>query len=114
MSRQQKRAAERAKVKGESRRATFDRVHGQVLAGKTIRDLWLTYAAAVLASHGIDPADEAVRETLEPAFYAGVAAMLELSMRVSTDDISEDVGVEMLNRLHEELDAYSKRGRSDA
>jgi len=113
VSRQQRRAAERSAVK-ESRRAQFDRVHGQVLAGKSIRDMWLVYARERLTPHGIDINDEAVRMTLERSFYAGVAAMLELSMRVSADEISEDVGVEMLNRLHEELDAYTKRGRSDA
>jgi hypothetical protein len=112
-SRQQRRAGERAAVK-ESRRAQFDRIHGEVLKGRTVRDLWLTYARGRLTPHGIDIEDEAVKATLERSFYAGAAAMLELTMRVSGDEVSEDVGVEMLNRLHEELDAYTKRGKADA
>jgi hypothetical protein len=47
---------------------------------------------------------------VEHAFYAGCAAMLGLMDRVSPDDVSEDVGVEMLTRLHEELESYTKRG----
>lgn len=104
-SRQQRRARER----GESRRQQFDRVHGQVLAGRTIRDLWLAYARERFAQHGVAIEDPAVRETVEHSFYAGAASMLELMARVGPDDISEDVGVEMLNRLHEELHAYSNR-----
>lgn len=111
MSRQQRRAAERSTAKQESRRQQFDRIHGQVLAGKTIRDLWLTYGGEMLTPHGIKLDDPAVVDTLEAAFYAGVAAMFELHMRVSTDDVSEEVGVEMLSRLHEELESYTQRRR---
>ncbi len=114
MSRQQRRAGERARTKRESRRAEFDRIHGNVLAGRTVRDLWLVYARGRLEPHGIDITDDAVKATLERSFYAGAAAMLELTMRVSADEISEEQGIEMLNRIHEELDAYSKRGRADA
>jgi hypothetical protein len=96
----------------ESRRAQFDRIHGDVLKGRTIRDLWLTYARERLRPAGLDPNDEAVKATLERSFYAGAASMLELTMRVSPDGVSEDVGVEMLNRIHEELEAYSNRGAS--
>lgn len=113
MSRQQRRAGERAAAK-ESRRAQFDRVHGQVLAGKTIRDMWLVYARERLTPHGIDINDVAVRETLERAFYAGVASMIGLMDRVSPDDITEEHGVEMLSRLYEELEAYTQRGKADA
>jgi hypothetical protein len=113
-TRQQRRAAERATAKRESRRAEFDRIHGNVLAGRTVRDLWLVYARERLTPHGIDIDDEAVRGTMERAFYAGAASMLELTMRVSPDEISEEAAMEMLTRIHEELDAYTKRGRSDA
>jgi hypothetical protein len=101
-SRQQRRARERS----ESKRAQFDRIHGQVLAGRTIRDLWLAYAQRFTKA-GIELDDPAVA-VMKETFYAGAAAMLELMTRVAPDDVSEDVGVEMLNRLHEELDTYTK------
>lgn len=114
MSRQQRRAEQRARDKRESRRAEFDRIHGNVLAGRTVRDLWLVFAREWLTPHGIDINDDAVKATVERAFYAGAASMLELTMRVSPDEVSEEQGIEMLNRIHEELDAYTKRGRSHA
>jgi hypothetical protein len=111
VSRQQRRSQARADAKRESRRQQFDRIHGEVLAAKSIRHMWLMYASNRLTPHGIDITDQSVRETLEPAFYAGVASMFELFYRVSPDDVSEDVGVEMLQRLHEELETYT-RGRT--
>jgi hypothetical protein len=93
----------------ESRRAQFDRVHGQVLAGKTVRDLWLVYARERFEKHGIDLNDPAFLFVTEHAFYAGVASMLNLMSRVGPDDVSEEQGVEMLTRLHEELESYSRR-----
>ena len=108
MSRQQRRAEERRQQKAETRRQKFERVHGQVLAGKTIRDMWLTYGRERFEKAGIDLTDPAVQGTVEHAFYSGAASMLELMQRVSPDDVSEDQGVEMLTRLHEELDAYSR------
>lgn len=96
----------------ESRRAQFDRVHGTVLKGRTIRDLWLVYAKEKFEKHGIDLNDPAFRAVSEEPFYAGVATMFELMNRVAPDGVSEDVGVEMLNRLYEELDTYSRRGKS--
>lgn len=93
--------------RSESRRAQFDWIHGQVLAGRTVRDMWLTYANERLVRNGVDINDDDVRFTVEHGFYAGAAAMLELMQRVGPDDISEDVGVEMLTRLHEELLSYS-------
>lgn len=113
MSRQQRRAAERAAARKQER-AAFDRIHGNVLASRTVRDLWLVFARERLTPHGIDITDPAVRETMERAFYAGAGSMLELMTRVGPDEISEDAGVEMLTRLHEELEAWGSRGRHDA
>jgi hypothetical protein len=107
-SRQRRRARERAQAKRETRRQQFDRVHGEVLAGRTIRDLWLVYARDRFERNGLDLNDPAVRGTVEQSFYAGVAAMFELMQRVSPDGVSEDVGVEMLARLHEELETYTR------
>jgi hypothetical protein len=102
------RQVRRARERRESRRAQFDRIHGNVLAGRSVRDMWLTYGQERLESVGIDLSDPDVTHTVKHAFYAGAAAMLELMTRVAPDDVSEDVGVEMLNRLHEELETYAK------
>lgn len=99
-------------MRAAARRASFDKVHGEVLAGRTVRDLWLAYYRAKVAPHGIAEDDPSVRQVVEGPFYAGAAAMLELMTRVSPDDISEEQGVEMIQRLHEELYAYSRRGGS--
>jgi hypothetical protein len=103
-SRQQRRARERR----ESKRQQFDRIHGQVLAGRTVREMWLAYGRNRFERVGIDLNDPAIVETAKHSFYVGAAAMLELMTRVAPDDVSEDVGVEMLNRLHEELNTYAK------
>jgi hypothetical protein len=104
----------RNRAKREGRRAAFDRIHGEVLKGRTIRDLYLTYGRNRFrnADEAFNPDDEAVKETIEHAFYAGAGSMLEMMTRVGPDAITEDQGVEMLTRLHEELDAYTKRGRT--
>lgn len=102
------RQVRRARERQESRKAQFERVHGTVLAGRTVRDMWLAYAKERFERVGIDITDPNVRDTVEHAFYTGVAAMFELMMRVSPDDVSEEVGAEMLNRLHEELDTYTR------
>lgn len=93
----------------ESRRERFDRIHGSVLKGRTVRDLWLVYARERFEKAGMDINDPALGQTVEHSFYAGASSMLELMMRVSPDDVNEEVGVEMLNRIHEELETYSKR-----
>jgi hypothetical protein len=110
-TRQQRRSQARADAKRETRRQQFDRIHGSVLAGRTVLDMWRVYGTERLAPHGIDINEPAVDATLRPAFYAGAASMLELMMRTSPDDVSEDQGVEMLQRLQEELETYS-RGRA--
>lgn len=104
------RQVRRARERQESRRQTFERIHGNVLAGKTIRDMWLVYARERFEQAGIDLSRPEVKGTVEHAFYTGCAAMLELMQRVSPEDVSEDVGVEMLTRLHEELESYTKPG----
>jgi hypothetical protein len=110
MSRQQRRAAERATAKAETRRQQFDRIHGQVLAGQTIRDMWLIYGRERFEP-GVPLDSPEATEILEPTFYAGFASALQLMLRVSPDDVSDEVGAEMLSRLHEELHVYSLRAK---
>jgi hypothetical protein len=108
MADQESRQVRRQRARQESRKQTFERIHGQVLAGRTVRDLWLLYGGERMTRADMDRPE--VRATVEHAFYAGCAAMLELLTRVAPEDVSEDVGVEMLTRLHDELTSYGKRG----
>ncbi len=97
--------------RAKRRRKNFDQLHGEVLAGKTIRDLYVVYATNRFKGEteiGID--DEDVTETIKHAFYAGAASMLEMMQRVGPEDVSEEVGVEMLTRLAEELESFSREG----
>lgn len=93
-TRQQRRARERAQVKA--------RVEGKLQSAVTVFDIWRTYRGEVLA-HVTNPIQ--IEETRR-GFYAGAAAMLDLMMRVSPDDVSEDRGVEMLEALAQELRAF--------
>jgi hypothetical protein len=73
--------------------------------------MWLTYGQERLGRVGLNLDDPEVVHTIKHAFYAGVASMFELVTRVAPDDVSEEVGVEMLNRLQEELETYSRGAR---
>lgn len=64
---------------------------------------WDTYMARVLPPDA--PAVQ--RQETRRAFYAGAAQMLALFDWISTDAVSEDEGVELLERLHVELRAYA-------
>lgn len=102
-TRQQRRARERHATKQSA--ATFDRIHTRVVEADTIGHMWRVYSEERFKGHGLEPEHLAL---LREVFYSGVAAMLELMNRVSGEDVSEDRGVEMLARLHEELDVYTK------
>jgi hypothetical protein len=104
-SRQVRRARERAEA--------TTRVHEGVLSARTVRDMWLVYAQErYVAGAGFDINDPAIKCTVEHAFYTGCGAMLDLLARVAPEEVSEDAGVEMLVRLHEELESYTKRQTS--
>lgn len=105
-SRQVRRARER-----QEQRQRFDQIHGDVLKGRTVRDMWKVYAGNRFKATGIDIDGPEASATIKHGFYAGAASMLELMMRVSPDDVSEEQGVEMLERLREELESYAKGKR---
>lgn len=94
-TRQQRRAREREALK--------QRVHGGVKQATTVFDTWTIYRNEVLKNI-TNPVQ--IEETRR-GFYAGVAAMLDLMMKVSPDDVSEDRGVEMLEALQQELLAFA-------
>jgi len=47
------------------------------------------------------------------AFYSGAAAMLGIMDSISTDDVSEAAGIEILEGLHEETRDFFKRVGTD-
>jgi|ERR1051325_2645597 hypothetical protein len=95
----------------ESRRARElkEKLHGQIENSQTIYQLWLIYAKNRYATAGVDLSSEpGVSKLVKEAFYAGVASMLKLMEGIGEDHISEDEGVKILQRLHEELFVYTK------
>lgn len=106
-SRQVRRAREREAAKT----AIEQRVSQRVTHARSAHDMWTMFYQEVLVPHGLtfdDPDTSPGVEWFRRAFYAGVSSMYELMMRVSPDDVSEDRGVEMLNRLYEELQTFAK------
>lgn len=106
-SRQQRRARERRELKA----SIAARVQTRVEQARTVQAMWRAYYEETLKPRGLVEGDPAIDDGLvlmRKTFYAGVAAMLELMMRVSPDDVSEDQGVEMLQRLYDELQTYAQ------
>jgi hypothetical protein len=93
-SRQRRRARERAAIQS--------RVHGKIAKAVTVFDMWTTFRGEVLQ----EITNPIQIEETRRGFYAGAAAMLDLIVRVTPDDVSEDQGVEMLEALHQELRAF--------
>ena len=102
-SRQQRRADERRAAKEDQIRT---RVHSQVTAARSVREMWNTYHANLLKPHLGD--DESVLWPLRDAFYGGCASMLELMLRVAPEDVSEEAGADMLQRLEDELTTFAR------
>jgi hypothetical protein len=103
VTRQQRRAQERAALK--------DRIHSRLESAVSVHRMWRTYYDEVLVPRGVtvdDPDTAAGVEWFRRSFYAGAASMLDLLMRVGPDDVTEDQGVEMLERLREELQTFGK------
>ena len=106
-TRQQRRARERIATKHREWRESpeFEQVHAKVIGSVSIQQMWRLYWTNRWAPANFPPD---VEKCFRHAFYSGCAAMIELMSRVGPDDVSEDRGVEMLQRLHEELETYSK------
>lgn len=83
---------------------------------KSVRDLWTLYRDTWAARHRLEIDDPEIADVfvaLEDSFYAGAATVWELVTRVAPDAVSEEQGEQMLQRIQDELDAYTARG-SDA
>ena len=90
---------------GRASREKRERIHARVQRTVSVFDMWRTYRDEV-----VPPDASAVQvEETRRAFYAGVAGMLDLMMKVSGDDVSEDEGAEYLATLQRELKAFEIR-----
>ncbi len=105
MSRQQRRAADRAAAKQEF----IDRIHPRVAAAVTIQQLWNLYFTERFEKVADRPFEPEHVELLRGVFYAGCASMFQLVTSLAgPDDEPDDLGAERLERLHEELNIYAK------
>lgn len=68
----------------------------------TLAEAWKTYREMAV-SPTAGPTQ--VHET-KKAFYAGAAVCLMVLQRIGDDDISEDLGVAIIERLHQESRAF--------
>lgn len=71
---------------------------------QTLDAIWAIFEAAIL-----DPikASAMQRQETRRAFYAGAAATFEMMMRVSSDDVDEAAGEQLLTRLSKDLERFS-------
>src|SRR5262245_31755422 len=107
-SRQQRRARERLEAKRQH-------VTGRITGAKTVLSMWRAYYDEVLIPRGVvadDPDTAAAVEWFRRAFYSGASAVFELVTRIAPDEISEDAGAAMLQRIYEELETAA-RGIAD-
>lgn len=76
---------------------------------RTLADMWASYAQLVIPP-GLSPAQI---EHTKFAFYGGASYVLDMLVAISADDVSEQTGVETLERLREELERFAaqKGGR---
>jgi hypothetical protein len=93
--------------------AAQQRVHTRVLKASTVADMWQLFYDEVLGrrlgSAGFssdEPASQVLILMMRDAFYAGSASILDLMMKVSADEISEEDGAVMLGHLHDEMKAF--------
>ena len=113
MSRQQRRAAERATRKRETKATFTARVHGEVMEAKTVQGMWNVYAGnrfgPECTSRPLEPEHLAL---LREVFYAGATSMMHLITSLpSLDDPDDEAGAWAIQRLAEELETYAD-GRS--
>ena len=73
----------------------------------TIRHGWESYAAAVIPLE----AERTQRIESRRCFYAGAWYLLQILNRVAEDDISEDAGVRILERITGEIEEFYRHVR---
>lgn len=111
MTRQQRRAEERARAKRESKTQFVARVYGEVMQADSIGQLWRTYYQNRFERHAARPLEPEHIALLQEVFYSGVTAMFQLMNKATTvGDSEEEIerGADRLARLYEELETYLK------
>lgn len=86
--------------------AARKQIHRRVTTASTIGEMWRLYYEVRFQAQELPPEGVAL---MREVFYGGIAAMFELVTRVSNDSVSEDAGVEYLNKLEEELEIYARQ-----
>lgn len=69
---------------------------------QTVRAGWERYAAKVIPGD----APEIQRSETEAAFFAGALIALQALLQITLDDVSEEEGVDRLDALHREVNAF--------
>lgn len=78
---------------------------------RTIQQQCAMYFALVYPGQKLSP--EQLREC-QRAFHAGAEAVVRILWDISSNDVSEDAGVHMLEGLHEELQQYARQMMREA
>lgn len=68
---------------------------------ETVAQMWDSFAAAVFA--GIGPVSDVQRQEMRRAFFAGAWAILQAMKALGDDGVSEDAGVNVLERWEAEM-----------
>ena len=70
---------------------------------RTLADMWNTYAQLVIPPN-MPPAQIALHQF---AFYGGASYVLDMLRAIGGDDVSEQTGVDTLERLVQELEQFA-------
>jgi hypothetical protein len=75
---------------------------------RTLADMWASYARMV-----IPPGTSAAAiKNNKFAFYGGASYVLDVLVAIGADDVSEETGVETLERLRRELERFALQERA--
>jgi hypothetical protein len=75
---------------------------------RTLAEMWESYARMVIPP-GTSPA--AIKNN-KFAFYGGASYVLDVLLTLGAADVSEDTGVDTLERLRQELELFAARERA--
>lgn len=75
---------------------------------RTLAEMWETYKRAVIPP-GTSAA--AIRNN-QFAFYGGASYVLDVLVAIADNDVSEDAGVDTIERLHQELQLFAVQQRA--
>jgi len=75
---------------------------------RTLADMWESYARMV-----IPPGTSAAAiKNNKFAFYGGASYVLDVLVAIGAEDVSDDTGVDTIERLHQELRLFAAQQRA--